>query len=154
SQFARILAEQGCEVLVPTLLIRDDAFSGNPKINRFTNQPHREWIYRQAFQMGRHVIGYEVQKILAAVDFLAAESPNDKIGLAGYGEGGLLALYTAALDTQIAATLVSGYFGSRQRVWEEPIYRNVFGLLKEFGDAEIATLIMPRSLIIEYSKMP
>ena len=49
---------------------------------------------------------------------------------------------------------MSGYFDSRQRLWEEPIYRNVFGLLREFGDAEIASLIAPRALIVEYSKAP
>ena len=38
-------------------------------------RPHREWIYRQAFHMGRHVIGYEVQKVLAAVDWFKAKSP-------------------------------------------------------------------------------
>src|SRR5207302_1725601 len=58
-QFARRLAESGCEVLVPTLLDRSDAFSGNPAV-RMTNQPHREFVYRGAFEMGRHVIGYEV----------------------------------------------------------------------------------------------
>jgi len=72
----------------------------------------------------------------------------------GYGEGGLVAFYSAALDPRIDAALVSGYFGSRQRVWEEPIYRNVFGLLKEFGDAEIASLIAPRTLIVEHSEWP
>jgi cephalosporin-C deacetylase-like acetyl esterase len=76
------------------------------------------------------------------------------LGVLGYAEGGLLAFYAAALDTSIHATLVSGYFDSRQRVWEEPIYRNVFGLLREFGDAEIATLIAPRALLIEHSKVP
>ena len=63
--------------------------------------------------------------------------PSLRIGVAGYAEGGLIAFYSAALDTRIDAALVSGYFDSRQRVWEEPIYRNVFGLLHEFGDAEI-----------------
>jgi cephalosporin-C deacetylase-like acetyl esterase len=72
----------------------------------------------------------------------------------GYAEGGLIAFYSAALDSRIGATLVSGYFDSRQRVWEEPIYRNVFGLLHEFGDAEIATLIAPRGLVVEYSLAP
>jgi dienelactone hydrolase len=150
-QFARRLAENGCEVLVPVLIDRQDTWSGNPAV-RFTNQPHREWIYRQAFQMGRHIIGYEVQKVLAAVDFLALSS--QRIGVAGYGEGGLIAFYSAALDTRIEAALVSGYFDSRQRIWAEPIYRNVFGLLQEFGDAEIASLIAPRSLIVEYSPAP
>jgi len=52
-----------------------------------TDQPHREWIYRQAFHMGRHIIGYEVQKVLAAVDWFRSRNPNIKIGVAGYAEG-------------------------------------------------------------------
>jgi hypothetical protein len=34
------------------------------------------------------------------------------------------------------------------------MYRNVFGLLDEFGDAELASLIAPRSLVIEASRVP
>lgn len=159
-QFARRLAEQGCEVLVPVLVSRDDRFSGNPALNRFTNQPHREWIYRQAYELGRHVIGYEVQKVQAALDFFEGQTAKDtnsapvKLGLAGYAEGGLVALYAAALDTRVDAVLVSGYFDSRQNLWAEPLYRNVFGLLREFGDAEIASLVAPRALVIEQSRVP
>ena len=68
-QFARRLAENGCEVLVPVLIDRRDTWSGNARLPRFTNQPHREWVYRQAYELGRHIIGYEVQKVQAAVDF-------------------------------------------------------------------------------------
>jgi len=159
-QFARRLVENGCLVLVPALIDRKDTWSGNKRLNRFTNQPHREWIYRQAFEMGRHPIGCEVQKILAAADWLASgrwRSPQEsagvplKIGVAGHGEGGLLALYSAALDTRIDCALVSGYFDARERLCDEPIYRNVFGLLREFGDAEIASLISPRQLLVEHS---
>ena len=153
-QLARRLAEQGCEVLVPALVNRDDTHSSSTKLNRFTNQPHREWLYRQSFEMGRHIIGYEVQKVLAAVDWLEKEGKDRKIGVVGYGEGGLIALCSAALDTRLSTALVSGYFAPRERVWEEPIYRNVFGLLREFGDAEIASLIAPRRLIVECSEAP
>ena len=154
SQFARRLAANGFRVVVPTLVSRGIDFSGNPRI-AMTNQPHREWIYRQAYHMGRHVIGYEVQKVLAAVDwFRRGQGPGAKIGVAGYGEGGLIAFYAAAVDPRIDAALVSGYFGPRQRVWAEPIYRNVWGLLREFGDAEIATLIAPRGLVVEHSEGP
>ena len=158
-QFARRLAENGCAVLVPTLINRQDTWSSKPRIKSVTNLPHREWIYRQAFPLGRHIIGYEVQKVLAAVDFFdgkwqMADGKKRKIGVAGYGEGGLIAFYAAAVDRRIAAVLVSGYFDSRQRIWQEPIYRNVFGLLREFGDAEIASLIAPRDLVVEYSKAP
>jgi dienelactone hydrolase len=151
SHFAAHLAAFGCEVLVPTLISRDDTFSGNAEIGRFTNQPHREWVYRSAFEMGRHVIGYEVQKVMAAVDQFTLRNETDgkklPITVMGVSEGGLLALYSAAIDTRIDGAVVSGYFGPREGVWQEPIYRNVWGLLKEFGDAEIASMIAPRKLV-------
>jgi len=149
-QFARRLAESGCRVVVPVLVSRQSTWSGHPDV-AMTNQPHREWIYRQAFEMGRHIIGYEVQRVLAIVDWLSHSRPGCPIGIAGYSEGGLIAFYAAALDVRIKTCLVSGYFQSRQRIWEEPIYRNLFGLLAEFGDAEIASLIAPRTLVIEHS---
>ena len=152
AQFARRLADAGCRVVIPLLINREDTYSGNPKIGAYTNQPHREFIYRMAYQMGRHIIGYEVQKVLSLVDWMSAF--DEPIGVIGYGEGGLIALYSAAVETRIQATVVSGYFQSRQDVWREPIYRNVWGLLHEFGDAEIASLIAPRSLIIETSRGP
>ena len=154
AQFARRLAENGFRVVVPMLIDRSDRWSGNAEV-AWTNQPHREWIYRQAYHMGRHIIGYEVQKTLALVDwFKERAGPKAKVAVAGYGEGGLLAFYAAACDDRIDACLVSGYFDSRQRTWEEPLYRNVWGLLREFGDAEIATLIAPRGLIVEHSEAP
>jgi dienelactone hydrolase len=151
-QFARRLAKAGCRVVVPLLINRDDTYSGNPTLGAMTNQPHREFIYRMAFELGRNIIGYEVQKVLSLVDWMSqSDAP---IGAIGYGEGGLIALYSAAVDTRIQATAVSGYFQSRQEVWREPIYRNVWGLLHEFGDAEIASLIAPRLLVVETSRGP
>lgn len=156
AQFARRLAESGCRVVIPTLIDRADTYSIAAGGARPTNQPHREFIYRQAYEMGRHVIGYEVQKILAAVDWFTAEAgKNDAaIGVMGYAEGGLLALNAAALDPRIDAACVSGYFEPREDVWQEPIYRNVFALLYEFGDAELASLIAPRTLIVEGARAP
>lgn len=156
SQMARRWAENGFAVVVPILIDRSAAGSGNAAI-AMTNQPHREWIHRQAYMMGRHIIGYEVQKVLAAVDWylqLRDEGQSRRVGVAGYGEGGMIAMYAAAVDPRIDGALVSGYFKSRQRTWEEPLYRNVWGLLREFGDAEIASLIAPRGLVIEFSREP
>lgn len=158
SQFGRHLAESGWRVLVPVLVSRDDKFSGNAQLKRFTNQPHREWIYRQAYEMGRHIIGYEVQKVLAGI--AAVQSPRSNVqsfasvAIVGYGEGGLIALHAAALDARIGVTLVSGSFEPREELWREPIYRNLFGYLREFGDAELAALIAPRKVIVEFSKAP
>jgi dienelactone hydrolase len=155
AQFAHRLAANGCMVLIPVLLDRKDDWSGIPGI-RYTNQPHREWIYRMAYEVGRHIIGFEVQKVLAAVDWFAQQRDIKRtpIAVAGYGEGGLIALYSGALDRRIDATLVSGYFGPREELWREPVYRDIWGLLREFGDAEIASLIAPRALIIEAARSP
>ena len=45
-------------------------------------------------------------------------------------------------------------FRFRQKVWQEPIDHNVFGLLEQFGDAELASLIAPRTLIVEAARGP
>lgn len=151
----RRFAESGCEIVVPETIRRDKYRLPGDERLRVSDQTFREWIYRQAFHMGRHVIGYEVQTVRAAVDWIRAKRGNAaRIGVAGYVEGGLVAFYSAAVDTRIDSTLVSGYFDSREQVWAEPIYRNVWGLLREFGDAEIVSLIAPRKLIVEHSRIP
>jgi hypothetical protein len=120
------------------------------------NLTNREYLYRPAFELGRHLIGYEVQKVLAGVDWFEREASaakasggreppeaarNAKIGVIGYGEGGMLALYSGALETRLDATAVSGYFGPRTQIWEQPIDRNVFGLLEQFQDADLAAMV-------------
>jgi dienelactone hydrolase len=154
SQFARRLAESGCRVVIPTLISRED--KKDPLGRSKSPLSTREWIYRQAYEMGRTPIGYELQKVLAAVDWFAAEADHGdtKIGVIGWGEGGLLALYAGALDPRIAAVCASGYFDQRNDLWQEPIDRNLFGLLEQFGDAELASLIAPRKLIVEAAKGP
>ena len=159
SQFPRRLAECGVEVVVPTLINRDDTWSGNPAIH-FTNQPHREFIYRMAFELGRHIIGYEVQKVLAAVDLFEQMNKSDgrghdlPIGVAGVGEGGLLALYSAALDPRIKSTWVSGYFG-RARQSGGSRFTAMSGLFSpSSATRRVASLVLPRSLTIEAATVP
>ena len=98
SQVPRRLAASGCRVIVPTLIDRN-AVTRNGRA-RLTN---REFIYRPAFELGRHIIGYEVQKVLALVDWLSKQAGTDekaRIGVFGYGEGGEIALYAAALESR------------------------------------------------------
>lgn len=149
----RRLAEGGAMVVIPLLMDRADSLSGNPAV-RFTNQPHREFLYRMTYEMGRHIIGYEVQKVLALLDWFQ-KLPRHPVGVYGYGEGGMLSLFAGALDERIHATVVSGYFQRREDVvWSEPIYRNVWAQLERFGDAELAGLIAPRALVIETRDHP
>jgi len=160
SQVARRLLESGYRVIVPSLIDRTVAArNGRAKLT------NREYVYRSAFELGRHLIGYEVQKVLALVDILGAEDPELKkvlggrwvkpaLGVFGYGEGGAIALYAAALDSRIDAVCVSGYLDDRNDTWRQPVDRNLFGLLEQFGDAEVASLVAPRALIVEAAKGP
>lgn len=144
-QYARRLAESGCRVVVPMLIDRQE------KISRLTR---REFLYRSAFELGRQLVGYEIQKTLAVVDWYKKSWPAKPVGVIGWGEGGLITQYAAAVDTRIDAACVSGYFDSRQNIWQEPIDRNVFALLEQFGDAELASLIAPRSFIVDAARGP
>ena len=153
-QFARVLAESGCELLIFPLISRELLRTSDAQLQK-TQQTSREWLYRQAFHMGRHPIGYEIQKVLGAVDgFRARRGAAAKVGVVGYADGGLIAFYAAAIDPRIDGALVSGYFDRRGRVWEEPIDRNVWSLLERFGDAEIASLVLPRHVVIEHAEVP
>jgi dienelactone hydrolase len=142
SQFARRLAENGCRVLVPTLISREMAKRAPPGQPGRANLTNREFVYRPSFELGRHIIGYELQKVLAGVDWFAKDSgaKDAKIAVIGFGEGGMLALYAGAIDWRIDTNFVSGYFDDRTAIWKQPIDRSIFGLLEEFGDAEVAML--------------
>ncbi len=142
-QIAARLADAGCEVLIPVLVDRGPTWAGG--------HPRREYVWRMAFEVGRHIIGYEVQRVLALVDHLtAAATDGQPVALYGYGEGGLVALHAAALDRRIAAVVVSGHFRDRREIWREPLYRDVWGLLRAgLGDAGLAALVAPRPLLVE-----
>lgn len=154
ARLGAVLAGKGCRVICVSLLDRESRFSSNPEIQRFTNLPHREFLYRGAYEMGRTPAGYEVTKALAAVDNLLARDRKLPVGLVGHGEGGRIALYAGALDNRVSATLVSGAFGPRDAMWREPIDRNLWGILLEHGDAQVADLYGDRGLVIETSHVP
>lgn len=153
-QIGKGLATNGFDLLIPTIVSREKLRTDDARTKR-SDQTSREWIYRQAFHMGRHVIGYDLQRVLGAVDWFAKHNDANKpIAIAGYGEGGLVAMHAAAIDHRIDVALVSGYFDSSDAIWSEPIYRNVWQRSRALGNAEVASLIAPRKLLIEHSKFP
>ena len=173
-QFARRFAEAGCRVIVPALIDRGDRFGGEPG-TRPMKHSQRETLWRAGYEMGRIPLGYEIQKVLAAADWLDATraagprihdrrtmleriqnpgSGRQELGIVGYGEGGLIALYAGALDPRFLAVGVCGAFGLSQRSADLPIYRNVWSILQRFGDAELARMVVPRALIVEHGRYP
>jgi len=145
--FALRIARAGFRVLVPLLINREE----HPA--KMTN---REWLHRPAFQLGRTLVGYEVNKVISGIRCFKKSGKDRKFLICGWGEGGRIALYSGAIlsgDPLLGGVCVSGYFGPRQKVWSEPADRNVFRLLERFGDAEIASMI-DTGLLIERTDAP
>jgi len=142
-QYARSLAVNGYIVFTP-FFIQRRTFS-------LPWTEDRDWLVRLGYQVGRHLIGSEVQQVSSAVDFLRTlpRVDPDRIGVVGSGQGGLTALYAAALDTRLKAALVAHYFDRRERAYEEPEDRIVWKHLERFGDAEVAAMIAPRALVVD-----
>ncbi|MCC7493312.1 MAG: hypothetical protein IT204_13240 [Fimbriimonadaceae bacterium] len=144
------LAASGCQVLLPRLVSRAIDHAGWPGRRAFAISS-REFIYRAAFELGRHLIGFEIDTVRAALGACGSGLPA---GLWGQGEGGLLALWTAALDERVQATVVAGAFEPRETLWQQPIDRNVWRLLTAWGDAEVAALVAPRTLLLVAAEYP
>jgi dienelactone hydrolase len=147
SQLARRFAESGWQVLVPVLIDTRPTFAS--KVS------DREWLYRMSFETGRSLIGYEVQEVLAAVDWFDHENVTQRlpIAVAGQGEGGMLALFAAALDPRIEKLAVTGYEYHPKQLWQEPIYRDVWGLLPEFDEPGMDELLAPRKVFHDLNEI-
>ena len=141
-QFARKLAMRGYVVFAPFFTQRR-AFS-----EPWTND--RSWLFRLAYLVERHPIGSEALQVSSAAQFLSSLPIVDRtrIGVAGDRQGGLTALYAAALDTTLQTAVISGYFDRRDRAYDEPEDRTLWGHLVRFGDAEIGAMVAPRVLIV------
>ena len=142
-QYARSLAVNGYVVFVP--------FFTQRRTFSLPWTEDRDWLVRLGYQVGRHLIGAEVQQVSSAVDFLSSLPRVDpaRIGVVGSGQGGLTALYAAALDTRLQAALIAHYFDRRDRAYEEPEDRILWKHLERFGDAEIAGMIAPRAVVVD-----
>ncbi len=150
-QFARLIAEQNIRVIVPALINRKHELSASPVIGRSSTQPHREFLYRMAYEMGRHLIGYEVQRVIAAEDYLHRRDGQLPVGVIGYGEGAVIALYAAAVDPMIKSVVSIGYAGPLSSMWKEPIDRNVWGILREYGVVGFWELLHQPAVCIGYN---
>lgn len=126
------------DVLIMSTTSREIHAHGGARLSR------REYLHRAAFELGRTLTGYEVQMVQAAIDRWDDQQP---VIVCGFGEGGMVAMMAGASDTRIDVTMVGDYFGARDTIWQQPLSRQVFGLLERFSDAHLAALIAPRTFI-------
>ncbi|NQT11180.1 MAG: dienelactone hydrolase family protein, partial [Planctomycetes bacterium] len=141
------LLARGLTVYIPQSIER---LSDHPYCKTGNNKDRRMILYRLGYPVGRTMPGLDVQDVLAAVDHLVRRSDVDakRVAMVGAGQGGMTALYAAALDPRVSAAAAIDYFQVRDHCWQEPNDRRLSRQLLEFGDAELAALIAPRFLFI------
>lgn len=145
------LARNGVTVVVPALVSRKEYVVAKAQTNeppKPLGQSRREWLHRQSFHMGRHLLGYEAQAVLSATDILLKADSAQKVFCGGYGEGGLVALLAAAADERILGTMASGYLGQEVPSWEQPLFRNIQAFESELGLSGLMRLQQGRPLLI------
>lgn len=158
-EFTRVLQGMTPAQWMTTLLARNVAVAVPITVERRADHPlcekaggkdRRRVLWRAGFIVGRPLVGLEVQETLVLREFLSSQPAinKNKIAVLGKGQGGMTALYAAAIDKRFAGAAVVDYFQQREDCWQEPVDRVLYGQLNEFGDAEIAGLIAPRPLII------
>lgn len=158
-EFARVLQGTTPAQWIITLLARHVAVAvpitverraGHPLCERAGGKDRRHALWRAGFIVGRTLVGIEVQEAMALREYLSSEHAIDskRIAIFGVGQGGMTALYAAAVDERFAGAAVADYFQQREDCWKEPVDRTLYGQLNEFGDAEVAALIAPRPLLI------
>jgi hypothetical protein len=107
-----------------------------------------------ALLLGQTTLGWRVYDVMRSLDYLSGRADVDpsRIGCIGLSGGGTTALFSAALDQRIKATVVSGYFSTfRDSVMAVPhcICNYVPGILRHAEMYHIAGLVAPRALFIE-----
>jgi dienelactone hydrolase len=108
-----------------------------------------------SFFLGRPLLGMRVRDAGAVVSFLRARPDVDPAHLiiAGKGWAGVVALFTAALDPEIAGVAVEGTPVSYAAIaaahlYNQPISLMLPGVLKEFDLADVLASLAPRPLIM------
>lgn len=103
----------------------------------------------QALMLGRTITGYRVFDCRRGIDWLSAqpEVNPDRIGMMGISGGGLVTLFTAAMEPRIKACLVSGYLNT----FHASVYslfhcvdNFIPGILNWFEMPDLVGLIAPR----------
>lgn len=133
-QLARLCAEQGCRVLVPSLIGRDSTFAGNPGVRSTRHSQRgdplagriRNGAYADHLRPAQDPKGCRLVQTRPTNATAPASPHPPSLALVGYGEGGLLVLYAAAADTasrrpggwllRSARTPVGGAAGRESRV--------------------------------------
>jgi dienelactone hydrolase len=106
-----------------------------------------------ALMLGQTMAGWRVYDAMRAIDYLETRPEVDekRIGAMGISGGGLNALYVAALDTRVRATVVSGFLNTFRDSMigvHHCIDNFIPGLLLDAEMSDIAGLVAPARFVV------
>ena len=112
-------------------------------------------FYYNSLRVGKTPLGQRVLDVTKAIDYLASRKEVDgqRISAIGHGLGGLIVLYSAALDERVASAAATRSLLSYEAIVENELYTHRFptfapGLLRDFDLPEVAAMIAPRPLLL------
>ncbi len=143
------LARRGHVVLAPDMRCFGERADWNPPDHYGcdTNLVHQ-------VMAGWNPLTQNLWDLQRGLDVLAAHPLVEpaRVGVAGFSYGGTLALFLAAIDTRVAAAVVSGYFSSwaesHKVPWNMCGSQVLFGMLGQMEHADLGALVAPRPLLI------
>jgi hypothetical protein len=107
-----------------------------------------------ALLLGKTLLGLRVYDVMRLVDYIRAlpDPLADTLGCVGLSGGGMVTLFTTALEARITCAVVSGYFNTfRDSIMA---VRHCFcnfvpGIVRAAEMVDIAGLVAPRPLLVE-----
>ncbi len=152
--YATTMAEKGHTVFVPDLCGSGERLEDISKNRGFSSSCID--INNAAISLGfslQTIIVFELMGLIDYIEYLGLNT--DKLISIGFSGGGLSGILLSALDERVKLSYISGMFhGFKDTI----LYNNLCGcnfiphLWQNFDMGELASLICPRPLIIEYGR--
>lgn len=154
--FALSLVHKGFVVIAPDLF----GF-GERRLREHQELPMNQSSCHRAstflWMLGETVLSLRVWDAMRCLDYLGQREDVDagRIGVMGISGGGMVALFAAALDKRIRASVISGYFNTFHdsvMAVNHCVDNFLHGISTHADLPDIAALLAPRPLLIEAGK--
>ena len=145
NDMTRRILRKGVHVFCPQLFIWKEP--------RFGSSPYDHLAMDHAFKYhGGSLVAVEIDGLQKWIDYLQTlpEILPEKIGMIGLSYGGFYTLHVTALDMRIKAALCSCFFNSDRSPYTDFCDMRWFNSANVFKDAEVAGLICPRKLWLQF----
>lgn len=154
--FALSLVRQGFVVAAPELLGFGDRRL-QEDLALAAEDPGKNSCFRLSsalLTVGQTMAGYRIYETMRALDYVQTRDEFDsgRVGIMGISGGGLVAGFTAALDSRISCAVVSGYtntFAASILSRNHCLDNYIPGILLEAEMPDLLGLIAPRGLFVE-----